>query len=314
MGRLAYLYDPLFLEHDMGRWHPESPARLRNIQDYLTGQGFFDQVPPQSCPPATREHLQLIHTERYIDFVQEHRGVEHAVLDGGDTLVNSSSVEAALLAAGTAIEAVRLVLEDGYDRVFAATRPPGHHARPDQAMGFCIFNNIALCAAHALQSPEISRVLIVDWDVHHGNGAQEIFYSSDQVFFLSLHQAPFFPRTGTDGETGVGPGYGFTKNYPLLARKNDDQFVGQLERALKDIEPVFQPDLVLISAGFDAHVDDPIGGMRLTDEGFYRMTELVVDVARRHAQGRVISFLEGGYHDTALAKSVHRHLQGLIDF
>lgn len=312
MGRLAYLFDPLFLEHDPGNQHPESPARLRAIQDYLVERDIFSRVDLKSCQPATKDHLKLIHSESYIDSVLKHRGVEHAILDDGDTHISHSSVDAALLAAGTAIEAVDLVFNQGYDKVFAAVRPPGHHARPDQAMGFCLFNNIALCAAHALQTQDISRVLIIDWDVHHGNGTQEMFFSNGSVFFLSIHQSPLFPHTGTEGEFGTGEGLGFTRNIPRLPRKDDAHYISQLKQALEEIEAVFEPQLVLISAGFDAHEADPIGNMKLTTNGFYELTRIATDFAQRHADGRVISFLEGGYDFPALAQCVEAHLLGLL--
>lgn len=312
MGRLAYLYDPLFLEHNPGYGHPEAPSRLKAIQDYLVGQDFFSRAELRSCAPATREHLELVHSPAYIDFVLKHRGLDQAAL-GQDTFTSSASVDAALLAAGTAVEAVDLVFQRGYDQVFAAVRPPGHHASPDQAMGFCIFNNIAICAAHALQTQDISRVLIVDWDLHHGNGTQEMFFTSDSVFFLSIHQSPFFPRTGSEGEFGSAAGLGFTRNIPRLPRKDDQHYLSQLKQALLEIESFFKPELVLISAGFDAHEADPIGGMRLTENGFYDMTRLVTDLALRHAQGRVISFLEGGYDHSALARSVEAHLLALLE-
>jgi acetoin utilization deacetylase AcuC-like enzyme len=313
MRRLAYLYDPIFLEHDPGPAHAECPARLRTVQEYLTAQNVFSRADLRSCPPATREQLMLIHTEDYIDFVLKHRGVEQAMLDDGDTFISSASVDAALVAAGTAIEAVDLVFNQDYDSVFAAVRPPGHHARPGQAMGFCIFNNIALCAAHALRTRDIDQVLIVDWDVHHGNGTQEMFYTRDDVYFLSIHQSPFYPRTGAEGEMGSGPGLGYTRNIPRLARKDDAHYVDQLRLALEEVASICQPQLVLISAGFDAHAADPIGGMKLSEQGFLEMTRLLTDFAHSHAHGRIISFLEGGYDHPALAKCVNTHLQGLME-
>lgn len=312
MGRLAYLYDPIFEEHDPGPGHPESPARLRAIEEHLDRAGIFARIDRRACPAATPEQLRLVHTPAYVDFVLKRRGKGPVALDGGDTVIGPRSVEAALVAAGSATAAVDLVCGGGYDQAFCATRPPGHHARPDRAMGFCVFNNIALCAAYALQRSDISRVLIVDWDVHHGNGTQEIFYESDAVFLLSIHQSPFFPLTGTDGETGTGPGLGFTRNYPTLARKQDDYYVSLLTRALAEIESIFAPDLVLISAGFDAHAADPIGGMKVTTDGFVRMAGLVTGLAARQAKGRVISFLEGGYDHPSLVDCVERHLEALL--
>ena len=312
MARLAYIYDTLFTLHDPGAGHPESPRRLQSIQAYLKKQGFFNRADLMSCLPATREQLMLAHSAEYIDFVMSFRGIEQGVLDNGDTRLSADSVDAALLAAGAAFKAVELVFNQNYDKVFVAVRPPGHHALRDSAMGFCIFNNIALCAAYALENSDVKKVLIVDWDVHHGNGTQAAFYDNPHVFYLSLHQSPFYPMSGRAEETGSGKGAGCTMNIPLPSGCSNDDYVRALENALLAIEQTFVPDLVLISAGFDAHRDDPIGGMLLTEEGFYKMTELTARFAQRHANGRIISFLEGGYHLSALPSSVSRHLQCLI--
>lgn len=312
MARLAYIYNPVFEQHNPGAGHPESPQRLRSIQDYLSKHSFFNRAELISPSSATKEQLLLIHSEEYIDFVLRHSGIDGAVLDGGDTRLSSASVDAALLAAGAAVQAVELVFNQNYDKVFAAVRPPGHHALTANAMGFCVFNNIALCAAYALQKRLVSKILIVDWDVHHGNGTQDMFYDNEQVFYLSLHQSPFYPMSGRQDETGTASGAGFTKNIPLPSGRTDDDYARILEKALLDIEQIFVPELVLISAGFDAHKLDPIGGMLLTENGFYKLTELVSRFAQRYANGRVISFLEGGYHLQGLAESVYKHLQCLL--
>ncbi len=312
MARLAYIFNALFTEHDPGAGHPESPERLHSIQTYLKKNGFFNRMDEVSCLPASKEQLRLIHSADYIDFVLSFRGKKEAVLDHGDTRLSAGSVDAALLAAGAALNAVELVFDQHYDKVFAAVRPPGHHALRDSAMGFCVFNNIALCAAYALKKKYVKKILIVDWDVHHGNGTQAAFYDNPHVFYLSLHQSPFYPMSGRADETGSGKGKGFTMNIPLLSGCRDDDYVHVLEHALLEIEETFSPDLVLISAGFDAHRDDPIGGMLLTEEGFYKITELTARFAQRQANGRIISFLEGGYHLSALPSSVSRHLQCLL--
>lgn len=312
MARLAYIYDNLFVAHDPGPGHPESPNRLKSIQRFLSERGFFSRAELVNPKPIDPELLHLIHDPGYVDFVLQHRGIDRALLDEGDTIVNGKSVDAALLAAGAAVQAVNLVLDQGYDKVFAAVRPPGHHAVKESAMGFCIFNNIAIAAAYALQSKKISKILILDWDVHHGNGTQAAFYESDRVFYLSLHQSPFYPMTGSAEETGSGPGKGYTLNIPLSAGRNDDDYAVILEKAFMQIEQNFKPDLVLISAGFDALNVDPIGGMQLTEDGFYKLTEMTARFAARYANGRIISFLEGGYHLQGLAHSVHKHLQCLL--
>lgn len=311
MGRLAYIYSELFEAHDPGTGHPESPQRLTHLMEFLKKQGFFNRADLVDSEPVTPEQLQRIHDEAYIDFVLEHRGTKKAVLDGGDTCLSADSVDAAFLAAGAGIKAVDLILDEQYDKVFAAVRPPGNHAQPNSAMGFCVFNNIAVCAAYAL-SRNISRILIVDWDVHHGNGTQEMFYNNDQVFYLSLHQAPFYPMTGRSEETGIDAGIGYTMNIPLPYGQDDQAYVRVLDEALQRIEQQFLPELVLISAGFDAHIDDPIGGMQVSEDGFYKLTEMASRFALRHANGRIISFLEGGYHLSALSRSVYKHLNCLL--
>ncbi len=311
MGRLAYLYSELFKAHNPGPGHPESPKRVTILTDYLKKQGFFNRAELLAPDTVSLKQLEAIHTQRYIEFVMKHRGLEQAVLDNGDTCISADSVDAALLAAGAGIKAVELILDEQYDKVFAAVRPPGHHALPESAMGFCVFNNVAVCAAYAL-SRNISRILIVDWDVHHGNGTQEVFYNSDQVFYLSMHQSPFYPMTGQADEKGRDAGSGYNMNIPLVYGQDDRAYVQALEEALKQIEINFKPELVLISAGFDAHQEDPIGGMQVTDEGFYKLTEIVSRFAQRHANGKVISFLEGGYHFSALSRSVYRHLNCLL--
>ncbi len=312
MAQLAILYDPLFLKHDPGAGHAEAPRRLQSIMTYLQNNGFLNKISVFSPQEASTAHLSLVHTPEYIESILQLRGVEHYILDHGDTILNEYSVEAALRAAGAALTAVDLIFEQQFDKIFAAVRPPGHHAEAGRGMGFCIFNNIALAARYALQKENVKRVLIIDWDVHHGNGSQHIFYDDASVFYLSLHQFPFYPRSGTASETGADAGDGFTMNIPLPAGQTDDDYAQHLEQALTEIELRFKPDLLLVSAGFDAHVSDPLGGMRLTADGFYKLTELAARFAQRHANGRIISFLEGGYSYPGLAKSVYEHLRCLI--
>ncbi len=312
MGRLAYLYHPLFEKHDPGRGHPERPERLTAINAYLQRKGFWPRISRLEPEPIDRHLLQLNHSSDYIDFILSQEGKEGIVLDGGDTVLNAYSVQAALLAAGAGQAAVDAVFRKNFDKVFAALRPPGHHAEYDKAMGFCVFNNIAIAARYALLQNYVRKILIIDWDVHHGNGTQNAFYEDERVFYLSLHQYPLFPMTGLKTETGRGTGLGFTKNIPLPYGQGDAQYVQLLADALQEIAQKFQPELVLISAGFDAHQNDPLGGMQVTTAGFYKMTELVAQFAHRYAQGRVISFLEGGYHLQSLAESVYRHLLCLL--
>ncbi len=312
LGKLAYIYHPTFTLHDPGAGHPERPDRLKSVHAFLKKSGFLNRMEVFEPEEADHNNVKLIHTESYLNLLYEKRGVDYAVLDTGDTICNAFSVEAALLAAGAATKAVDLVTQQGFDKVFAAVRPPGHHAESDQAKGFCLINNVAVAAAYALKIECFQKVLIIDWDLHHGNGTQNSFYGRSDVYYLSLHRYPFYPGSGSKNETGTGEGVGFTKNIPLAAGMDDNTYIQHIESALMEIEKTFIPDLVLISAGFDAHELDPIGGMLVTDEGYYKMTELVARFAQKHCAGKIISFLEGGYNLSALASSVHQHLNCLL--
>jgi acetoin utilization deacetylase AcuC-like enzyme len=309
MGRLAYLYHPLFEAHDPGAGHPESPQRLRNIQEHLDKSGLWDRLSRFEPPPASREVIGQVHSAAYISFILSRRGAEHQILDDGDTVINAHSVDAALLAAGAVVYAADLIFKDDYDKVFCAVRPPGHHAENDRAMGFCIFNNVAIGARYARDRYGIKNIMIIDWDLHHGNGTQHIFYDDPGVLYISLHQFPYYPGTGRSSETGDGEGTGYTINLPLAPGSDDSAYTSALEQGLARAEQIMQPGLLIISAGFDAHQSDPLGAMQVSAEGFYKMTELVCRFAQKHCQGRVISVLEGGYSHPGLAESVLRHLQ-----
>ena len=312
MGKLAYIYHPVFEKHNPGPGHPECPERLQSIQAYLKNKGFENRYTLFAPEPASEEIVELVHTKEYVESISNLSGVEHEVLDIGDTIVNEYSVEAAFRAAGAAEKAVDLIFNEGFDKVFCAVRPPGHHAEPNQAKGFCIFNNIAIAARVALKNKYAKKILIVDWDLHHGNGTQNTFYKDDAVFYFSMHQFPFYPGSGREDETGSGKGEGFTMNIPLISGRSEDEYIKNFEQALKKIEFVFQPDLVLISAGFDAHELDPIGGMLITSDGYYKLTEITVQFAQKHCGGRIISFLEGGYSFNGLSEGVYEHLKCLL--
>ncbi|MBN2424229.1 MAG: histone deacetylase [Calditrichaceae bacterium] len=312
MGKLAYLYHPVFELHHPGPAHPERPERVKVIHDFLTSHNFFNKIELVKPDKIAQEVLELVHTRQYIDFLYSKQGVEYAMLDEGDTVINQYSIDAALIAAGAAVKAVDLISNNGFDKIFAAVRPPGHHAEAGKAMGFCLINNIAVAAAYALQTGLYHNILIIDWDVHHGNGTQNTFYENPHVFYFSMHRFPFYPGTGRRDETGRGKGKGYTLNIPMAGGTGDNLYIEQLEKALMKIEQKIKPDLILISSGFDAHEKDPLGGMLVTDNGYYKMTELTAKFAQKHCSGRIISFLEGGYNLQALAAGVYQHLSCLL--
>jgi acetoin utilization deacetylase AcuC-like enzyme len=311
---LTLLYtDPLFLRHDTGP-HPETAERLRSIMRLLTTTGLGARCTPGAYVPLTEEAVAQVHAPAMVARAKEAARHGGGMLDA-DTVVSAESFIVALAAAGACVSAVDAVL-GGKDRTaFCPVRPPGHHATPSRSMGFCLFNNVALAARHAQIVHGLSRVLIVDWDVHHGNGTQDIFYEESAVTFLSVHRygRGFYPGTGAADETGRGRGLGHTINVPLrfgVSRRDyHDQFTRVLEKAADDIKP----ELVIVSAGFDAHVRDPVGSLGLEAEDFATVTRQVLEVARTHAHGRLVSCLEGGYHLDALAESVQAHLEELLN-
>jgi acetoin utilization deacetylase AcuC-like enzyme len=289
--------------HDAGAGHPERPARLEAIEAELR-RAPIDHVTSakQQSSRADREAILRIHDEEYVSFIDSLRG-RTARLDA-DTAVSPASVEAAYLAAGTAIAAVDAVMRGEASSAFALVRPPGHHAERDRAMGFCLFNNIAIAAAHAIEQYHLQRVLIVDWDVHHGNGTQHMFEDRRDVLFISTHQWPLWPGSGAASEHGRGIGEGLTVNLPLPAGFDDAGYIALFERVVVPIADQHRPQLVLVSAGFDAHAHDPLANMAMSERGFARLCGMMCDVAARHSDGRIALVLEGGYDLTALALSV----------
>lgn len=288
--------------HDTGA-HPENPYRLVAVDQELRRQGLLDGRPAVAVTPASAEAVERVHDAAYLRAL---RGV--AAGGGGwldaDTLVAPDSVDVALHAAGAAIAGVDAALSGQTDRSFAEVRPPGHHATPARGMGFCLLNTVAIAAAHAL-SQGLERILIVDWDVHHGNGTQDAFVESDQVLFCSIHQSPLYPGTGAATERGIGRGTGFTLNVPLPPGQGDTEYLRVFDDQIAPLAEQYRPELVLISAGFDAHAADPIGGMRLSEAGFAALAARVVALAEAApAAGKVVAVLEGGYDPAALGRSV----------
>ena len=312
MANLAFITHPIYLKHDPGPSHPEQPERLAAITDAINKSHLKKKITTETPVKATPEQVATVHTLEYIQFVTEAIRTGRRILDFGDTVVSEDSLDAAYYACGAAIRAVDLLLEGAFQRVFCAVRPPGHHAEPDRALGFCIFNNAAVAARYALQCGLAERILIVDWDVHHGNGTQHIFEQDTTVFYYSLHRYPFYPGTGSQSEQGLAEGAGFTLNHPLPAGSDDRVYLDAFEQDLARIEKMFQPGLIIISNGYDSHRDDPLGGMRVTDAGFWKLTEMISQFAWRCCDGKIVSVLEGGYELDVLARCVPAHLDCLL--
>lgn len=309
MNKTGYIYDPFYLRHDTGS-HPENPGRVEAIHQKVLNSEIYRHLATPSPKMATEDDIALIHSPHYIQQVK-HACEEHVRHLDADTVICPDSYRAALLAAGAGIAAVDLVVDGVCDNVFCAVRPPGHHAEHDRAMGFCLFNNVAIAARHALRKG-LSRVFIFDWDVHHGNGTQNSFYSDPTVYYSSVHQYPFYPGTGGAGEKGTGDGLGTTLNFPMSSYSDDEDYIDLIENRLIPEMFRFKPDLILISAGFDAHTDDPLASIELTTECYGKMTGLILGAAREICHGRVVSMLEGGYNHQALSDSVLLHIQTLL--
>jgi acetoin utilization deacetylase AcuC-like enzyme len=312
MGMTGLVYHPAYLEHDMGAGHPESPNRLRTIMDQLERSGTAARVKRIEARRAEDEWILQVHSPSYVAALNAHTPASGRVALDPDTSLSPGSLSAAYFAAGGALAAVDAIMNGEVVHEFCAVRPPGHHAEVDRAMGFCLFNNVAIAARYVQKQYGLTRVLIVDWDVHHGNGTQHTFEQDPSVLFFSTHQYPHYPGTGRATERGTGPGEGFTINVPMKPGDGDDEYHAIFMNVLQPAADAFKPEFVIISSGFDAHRDDPLANMGLTEAGYASLTGLVVDIAKRHAQGRLLSALEGGYHLTALAGSVDAHLKALL--
>ena len=305
------LLDPLYAAHDPGYGHPESPGRYVAITKALTNSGLKDKLTPIEVRPAELGEIELCHPRKYIELARDEVSTGLDTLSTGDTNVNEKSYDVAIRAVGGVLQAVDAVMTGKLQRAFCTVRPPGHHARPSQGMGFCLFNNIAIGARHAQAKHGACKVVIVDWDVHHGNGTQDIFYEDGSVLFFSTHQSPWYPFTGHAEETGTGKGKGSTLNCPLPAGTGMKQIGAAFQDKLLPAISAFKPDLIMISAGFDSRVDDPLGQFKLTDDDFMTLTKLLMKAADDHCQGRVISVLEGGYNLSGLASAVAAHVGAL---
>ncbi len=306
--KLGIVFDPIYFQHDPGAAHPETPNRLIAVQEAVKALEFPIVAIPARA--ATVDELCQVHDTEYIQHILNMKVTEVTYLDP-DTAISPRSQEAALKAAGGVIEAVDNVIQGSLKRAFCAVRPPGHHAEPDKAMGFCLFNNIAIGAAHALSKRGLGRIAIVDWDLHHGNGTQDAFYDTDEVLYISLHQWPFYPGSGREDEKGEGKGLGFNLNFPMVPGSSDEDFRAAFKEVIIPALTNYAPELIMISAGFDAHRDDPLGDLYLTTEFFGEMTGMLREMAKQCCQGRMVSVLEGGYNMQALKDSVIIHLKEL---
>ncbi|HSF09454.1 MAG TPA: histone deacetylase [Nitrospirales bacterium] len=313
MGRVGYVSHPAYERHEMGRSHPESPERLRAIRAQLESSGTWSRLHQVAPRRAERKWIELVHDSSYVESLERRSpSIGYVSLDP-DTSMCPGTLEAAYLAVGGGLAAADAIMNHEIDQAFCAVRPPGHHAEADQAMGFCFLNTIAIAARYLQQQYGLQRIMIVDWDVHHGNGTQQAFYDDPAVLFFSTHQAPFYPGTGRATEIGAGQGKGLTINVPLSGGQGDEEYREIFQKVLVPAAEHFQPECILISAGFDGHRDDPLASMALTEQGYADMTTIVSKIAKKFASGRILSCLEGGYQLKALAGSVDRHLQALLD-
>lgn len=309
---MTYLYyDSIFMEHDTGN-HPENAGRLQAVTRHLNFVGLDALCKQPPCPAVSRERLLYVHTAEYVDQVEAFARQGGGHMDA-DTVVSPRSYQVALTAAGAAVDATVQVLSGATKNAFCLARPPGHHALPDRSMGFCLFSNVAIAAEVALREYDLQRVMIVDWDVHHGNGTQDIFYRQPSVGFLSMHRFPFWPGSGAMDETGAEEGRGTTLNLPIEFGTPRDKQLALFARELQAFAAKINPQLVLVSAGFDSHKSDPVGSLGLESDDFRTLTELVLEVADQYTDGKLVSLLEGGYNPSALAESVEIHLQTLLD-
>ncbi len=304
MKTTGIVCDPCFLDHLMPQGHPEHPRRLRAVIDRLALEDRLGrELMPIAPRPATQGEIERVHQPGYFRKIAATAGVERSALTA-DTFASAGSYAAACLAAGGFCAAIAAVLEGKVKNAFALVRPPGHHAEASRALGYCLFNNTALGAAFARDQFGLRRILIVDWDVHHGNGTQHLFEADPGVLFFSTHQHPLFPGTGQYTEVGRGRGEGFTVNLPLAKGYGDAEYAAIYRSLLVPLAQAYMPELILVSAGFDTHRDDPMAGMCMTEEGFVALARILLDLAAACCQDRLVMVLEGGYHPPALAASV----------
>ena len=307
----ALIYDNIYLKHDTGDNHPENATRIINTTKHLRSTGIWQKLGVKEPRAATIEEVSTVHTISQIEQIFEIAGTGGGYLDP-DTYVSSDSYEAALYAAGALLTAIDLVTDKKADNAFCLVRPPGHHATPIKGMGFCLFNNVAIAAKYIQSEYDLDRIVIIDWDVHHGNGTQDAFYGDPSVLYFSMHKYPFYPGTGAKEETGKGSGSGFTINVPLSYNTEPREYLTIFDDILKKRIKSFNPQFVLISSGFDAYRLDPISGLSLEVSDYNTLTKLTRIMANDCCEGRIVSCLEGGYHLLDLPKCIEEHLSGLM--
>jgi acetoin utilization deacetylase AcuC-like enzyme len=311
--RCGLLLDDLYTEHETGYGHPERPERVEALMKTLGNSDIAKKCLPVPMRKARDEEVLLAHSPSYLALVKREISGGGGMLSTGDTVFSPMSLQIARLATGGLLSAVDEVMRGDLDRAFCAVRPPGHHATRELGMGFCIFNNAAIAARYAQQTHGIDRVAIIDWDVHHGNGTQDIFYDDGSVFYFSTHQHPWYPGTGMRAETGEGKGRKTTLNAPLPAGTRMDAIEAAFGEAIKAMK-AHKPDLVIISAGFDSRHGDPLGDFHLRDHDFVKLTRMMIDLAGEIAEGRIISVLEGGYSLEGLVNATAAHLLTLVEY
>lgn len=307
----CFLYDDIYLRHDTGEFHPEAPARLIAINNAVEKADWYKDTLLIKAKASNFEVLSLVHDKNYIETVKKDCEFGLKGLSTGDTVICRESYFIALNAVGGVLTAIDTVVSGKAKNAFCAVRPPGHHASQKRGMGFCIFNNVAIAARYAQKRHKIKRVLIADWDVHHGNGTQDIFYSDNSVFFMSTHQSPWYPWTGKREETGEGRGKGFTMNRLFPAGAGNKEIIRAFENDLIPAAEKFKPELTLISAGFDSRIGDPLGRFKIDDNGFRELTKIMLEIANIGGDGKLISILEGGYNLKGLASAVKAHMDEL---
>ena len=314
MSRVGFIGHTDYLNHDTGFGHPERADRLKAIHQRLEESGVLQELVRIEPVKAETTWLEKVHAPVHVLNVRTRCEKDLYHMGDEETMIAPASFDVARLAVGGTLRAVDAVIEGTVDSVFCAVRPPGHHAEYDRAMGFCLFNNVAVAARYIQETHKLDRVVIIDWDVHHGNGTQHIFERDASVFYFSTHQFPHYPWfSGSQDETGLGPGQGANLNVPLSAGAGDQEQFDAFDRYLSPAMEIFNPDFIIVSAGFDAHSDDPLSALQVSESGFAELTKRVKSLAYKHANGRMISVLEGGYDLPSLSRSVEQHLNVLME-